>query len=112
MNVDWQKDLRMSGSAAATFFPPATIEETAWDILLALYSEQGCELGLDKLARMVSVRQPVLDHKLAMLEQRQLIAGARHELTGERRAVLTPAGRERLDRYLSATSDLQVGAQH
>ena len=112
MNVDWQKDLRMSAPAAATFFPPATIEETAWDILLALHSDQGCGLGLDKLARLVSVRQPVLDHALALLEQRQLITGARHELTGELRAVLTPAGRALLDRYLSATGDLQVGAHH
>ena len=112
MNTDWQKDLRMSTPAAATFFPPATVEETAWDILLALHSDQSCELGLDKLARMVSVRQPVLDHKLALLEQRQLITDVRDSFTGELRAVLTLAGRRLLDRYLSATSDLQVGACH
>jgi DNA-binding MarR family transcriptional regulator len=97
---------------AATCFPPATVEESAWDILLALHSDQGCALGLDKLARLVSVRQPVLNCKLALLEQQQLVTGARHEATGELRAVLTAAGRKRLDRYLSATGDLQVGAHH
>ena len=36
----------------------------------------------------------------------------KHRFTGEIRAILTAAGRALLDRYLSAASDLQVGAYH
>lgn len=99
-----------SGPSAATFMPPPTVEETAWDILLALHSDQSCELKLDKLAGLVSVSPPALDRWLERLEQRQLVTGARHRFSGELRAVLTPAGRELLDRYLSAAVGLQVGA--
>lgn len=97
---------------AATFMPPPTVEETAWDILLALHSDRSCELQLDKLARMVSVAPPIVDRWLDVLEQRQLVAGTRHRFSGELRAVLTPAGRDLLDRYLSAAADLQVGAHN
>jgi len=110
MNSDLQKNLRMRGQPAAAI-PPAIMEETPWDILLALHSDRACELSLAKLASLVSVTQPVLDRWLAGLEQRQLITGATHLSTGELRAILTSAGRELLDRYLSATSVLQAGIQ-
>ncbi len=71
-----------------------------------------CKLTLDKLASVVSVPQPVLSRWLALLEQRQLITGAMPEIAQELRAVLTPAGRDLLDRYLSVTRDLQLGAHH
>ena len=111
MNSDLQKNLRMRGGTAAATLPPAMIEETPWDILLALRSDRRCELTLAKLASLVSVTQPVLDRWLAGLEQRQLIKGAKHKFTGELRAVLTSAGRDLLDRYLSATSVLQAGVR-
>lgn len=110
MNYDWHMDLRSRSRPAAAFLPPALVEETAWDILLALHSDEECNLSLDKLASIVSVRQPVLNQWLALLEQRQLITGAMHGVAQQLRAVLTPAGRELLDRYLSVTSDLQIGA--
>lgn len=108
MNSDLQKSLHMRGRIAA-ILPPAVIEETPWDILLALHADRRCELTLAKLALLVSVTQPVLDRWLASLEQRQLIAGVTHRTTGEVRAILTSAGRELLDKYLSATSVLQAG---
>ena len=110
MNYDWQMDLRPCSRTAAAFLPPALVDETAWDILLALHSDEGCKHSLDKLASLVSVSQPVLDQWLALLEQRQLITAAQVGVAQELRAVLTPAGRELLDRYLSVTSDLQIGA--
>ena len=108
MNSDLQKHLGMPGRTAAAI-PPTIMEETPWDVLLALHSDRGCELSLGKLASLVSVTRPVLDRWLAGLEQRQLITGATHRTTGELRAILTSAGRELLDRYLSATSVLLVG---
>ena len=112
MSYDWQMELRPRGRTAATLLPPALVEETAWDILLALKSDERCEIGLDKLASIISAPQPVLNRWLALLEQRQLITGARHGVAQEIRAVLTPVGRELLDRYLSVTSDLQITAHH
>ena len=112
MNYDWQMDLRPNSGTAATVLPPAMVEETGWDILLALRSDQRCGLSLGKLGAVISVPQPALIGWLAGLEQRQLITGNTDSLTGEVRAVLTLAGRELLDKYLSATSDLQVGAHH
>ena len=112
MNYEWKMDLRPRSRTAATLLPPALLEETAWDILLALHSDERCELSLDKLASIVSAPQPVLNHWLALLEQRQLITGARHGVAQEIQAVLTSVGRELLDRYLSVTSDLQIGAHH
>jgi DNA-binding MarR family transcriptional regulator len=94
----------------ATFMPPPTVEETAWDILLALHSDQGCELKLDKLARLVSVSPSSLYRWLERLERRELVGSARHVFSGDLRAVLTPDGRKLLDRYLSAAADLQAGA--
>lgn len=101
-----------AGPSVATFLPPPTVEETAWDILLALHSDQGCELKLDKLARLVSVSPSALYRWLERLERGQLVASARHGFSGDLRAVLTPAGQELLDRYLSAAADLQVGAHN
>jgi DNA-binding MarR family transcriptional regulator len=109
MSGDLQKSLRIRGGTAVAALPPIMIGETPWDILLALRSDRRCELTLAKLASLVSVSQPVLDRWLAGLEQRQLVTGAKHRFTGELRAVLTSAGRELLDRYLSSTSVLQVG---
>jgi DNA-binding MarR family transcriptional regulator len=109
MNSDLQKSLGMRGTTAAAIQPPAMIAETPWDILLALYSDNRCDLSLARLAALVSIAPPLLHQWLAGLEQRQLISGATNRSTGELRAVLTVAGRDLLDRYLSATSMLQVG---
>ena len=110
MNYDWQIDLRSHSPAAAAFLPPPLIQEAAWDILLALRSDDGQKLSLDKLGSMVSVPKLVLNQWLALLEDGQLITGEKPEFALEHRAVLTPAGRELLDRYLSVTSNLQSGA--
>ena len=112
MNYDWKMDLRPRCRPAATLLPPALVEETAWDILLALHSDERCDLSLDKLASIVSAPLPVLTHWLALLEQRQLITGAKHGAAQELRAVMTPAGRELLNRYLSAVTSLQAGAHN
>lgn len=112
MNYDWQMDLRPRCRTAAALLPPSTVEETAWDILLALHADQRCELSLDKLACMVSVPPRILNEWLATLEHRQLISGVSNEVTRELRAVLTGTGRALLDRYLSATNDLQVGVRY
>ena len=107
---DRETKLRQSSVAAATYLPPATVEETGWDVLFALHSDRRCDLGLRKLAAMVSAPEAVLARWLATLEECGLITGARHGSTGDLLAVLTFRGRELLDRYLSATGDLQVGA--
>ena len=105
-------NLRPRSRTAAAFLPPALVDETAWDILPALHSDDGSKLSLDKLRSVVSVPQPVLNQWLALLEERQLITGGKHGVAQELRAVVTPDGRELLDRYLSVTSDLQFGAHH
>ena len=110
MNHDWQMELKSRGRPPAMFLPPALVEETTWDILIALHSDEGGNLSLDKLGSVVSASQPVLNQWLALLEERRLITGAKHGDAQELRAVLTPAGRTLLDRYLSVTSDLQLGA--
>lgn len=112
MNRDWQRDLEIRSPAAAASLPPAMVEETGWDILLALHSDQRSELGLKKLASMTSVSPKLLHRWLARLEERDLVAAAKQELTGELRAALTRAGREMLDNYLSATSGLQARTHH
>jgi DNA-binding MarR family transcriptional regulator len=110
MMYDWQTSLRTSDYYAVSILPPATVEETGWDILLALHSDRHCRLGLGKLASMVSVPDATIDRWLGALEERKLITGAPHPSTGELLAVLTEMGRGLLDRYFSATKDLQVGA--
>jgi hypothetical protein len=112
MSCDWQKELRMRRPSAAASLPPALIEETGWDILLALHSDRSTELSLDKLSALTSVPQVVMGRWLASLEERHLVTGATDTLNGQVRAFLTSAGRELLDRYLSVTSSLQVSAQH
>ena len=112
MNYDWQTSLRASDYEAARIVPPAAVEETSWDILLALHKDRHCDLTLQKLAVVVSVADAVLNRRLAGLEQRDLITAAQHRSTGEFQAILTRKGRELLDRYFSATRDLQVGAHH
>ena len=108
MTYDWQMEQRPRRLNAATLLPPATVDEAGWDILLALHSNRASHLGLRKLASIVSLTGATVREWLTKLEDRQLISGA--AVTGEARAFLTPAGRELLDRYLSATSDLQAGA--
>ena len=105
---DWQTSLRASDYKAARIVPPATIEETAWDILLALHRDRHCDLTLQKLASIVSAREAEMLQWLASLEQRGLITGTKHRASGELLAKLTARGREILDRYFSATSELQV----
>ena len=110
MIYDWQTSLRASDYSAVRILPPATIEETGWDILLALHADRHCRLGLQKLASMVSVPDATIDGWLGALEKRKLITGVRHPSTDELLAVLTEAGRALLDRYFSATKDLQAVA--
>jgi hypothetical protein len=112
VNHDWQTDVRSYERTAATFLPPATVEETGWDLLLALHSDRYCDVSLQKLACVISVPEAVMKGWLATLEQRELITGAKHRSTGELLAMLTAKGRDLLDRYFSAASDLQVGAHH
>jgi hypothetical protein len=112
MNRFWQTELRSRYRSTATFLPPASVEEAAWDILLALGSDDRCELKLEKLAGIVSLPETALIEWLAVLERRRLITGIQDEVTTEVRAALTPDARELLDRYFSATSDLQVSAHH
>ena len=112
MNNERQQNLQIRGRAASAILPPAMIEESAWDILLALHSDRRCDLSLAKLASLVSVTPSALNRWLAALEDRKFITGAKHSFTGELRAVLTPSGRQLLDRYLSASSDLQAGTHH
>ena len=104
-----QHNLQARGQAPTAILPPAMIEESAWDILLALHSDRRCALSLAKLASLASVTPSALNRWLAALEERQFITGAKHNFTGELRAVLTPPARQLLDTYLSASSDLQVG---
>ncbi|MEO8455508.1 MAG: MarR family transcriptional regulator [Sphingomicrobium sp.] len=110
MNYDWQTSLRASDYEAARIVPPAAVEETSWDILLALHQDRHCDLTLKKLASVVSVPEAVMTRWLATLEHRELITAAQHRSTGEFLAMLTRKGRELLDRYFSVTRDLQVGA--
>jgi DNA-binding MarR family transcriptional regulator len=110
MMYDWQTSLRPSDYHAARILPPATVEEIGWDILLALHSDRHWRISLQKLASMVSVPQANIDRWLGALEERKLITGARDPSTGEVLAVLTETGRGLLDRYFSATKDLQAGA--
>ena len=112
MSYDWQTDVRPRKRTAATLLPPETIEESAWDILLALHADRLCKLSLAKLGCMVSVPLRELHQWLAALEERELIRGARLGPKEELRAVLTPAGRQLIDRYVSATTDLQFGSRH
>lgn len=111
MTRDWQ-NLQLRRPTAAASLPPALLQETGWDILLALYADQHRDLGLVKLASLVSASEAVMRRWLSALEDRRLITGSNGSLGGDVRAVLTPSGRELLDRYLSATTDLQISAHH
>lgn len=91
---------------ATEVVPPPSINEIAWDILLALHSDKGCALSLNKLGFIVSVSAATLDLWLARLEELELIRGVINEATSELRAILTPAGRVLLDRYFAATNEL------
>ena len=107
-----QSDLEIGGAAAAAVLPPPTIEETGWDILLALYSDPHRELSLEKLGSLVSVHRMIMGRWLSKLEDRHLVTGSKDKFTGELRAILTPDGRDLLARYLSAVSELEAGTQH
>ena len=111
MLYDWQTSLRTGDYCTARILPPATVGETGWDILLALHSDGHWRLSPRKLASMVSVPEGTIDRWLGALEERKLITGARDPSTDELLAVLTETGGNLLDRYLSATKDLQAGAQ-
>lgn len=112
MTYDWQTQLRPSDQIAVASVPPVTIEETAWDILLALHSDRHCDLTLQKLASVVSIPEAAMNRWLPKLEQCELITAAEHRSTGEILAVLTRRGRELLDRYFSAAGDLRVAPHH
>ena len=112
MTYLWQMDLRPSSGTAATALPPAMVDEAGWDILLALRSDQRYELGFGKLSAVISVPPPMLTNWLVGLERRQLITGRTDDTNGEIRVILTAIGRELLDKYLSATSELQISAHH
>jgi len=106
----WPNQSRLQSSAPLASVPPVMIEETGWDIVLALHSDKRAELTLTKLASVVSVPQLVLLEWLSRLEDRKLITGRKHPSSGELLAVLTTTGRTLLDRYLSAATDLHLGA--
>lgn len=110
MNYAWEVNLRSHGRTAAASLPPALVDETAWDILLALHAKDDGSLSLTKLGSIVSVPQPALNQWLALLQDRELLTGARYGEAQEARAVLTSAGLQLLDCYLSVTSALQIGA--
>ena len=93
-------------SPAAEVVPPPSIDEAAWDILLALHGDKGCAISLSKLRHVVSVSAETLNVCLARLEELELIRGVLNEVTRELRAILTPRGRALLDRYLSAMTEL------
>lgn len=92
--------------SAAEIVPPPSIDEAAWDILLALHGDKGCALSLNKLGYIVSLSAETLTLRLARLEERGLVRGVLNEVTHELRAILTPAGRALLDRYFAATNEL------
>ena len=99
-------------SRTEDFLPPATIEESGWDILLALRSDPACELSLAKLAALVSVTPSALQQWLAKLESQRFITAMKHGITGELRAVLTMPARHLLEAYLAASNDLCFGTRH
>ncbi|MDB5673612.1 MAG: hypothetical protein JWM65_594, partial [Sphingomonas bacterium] len=103
---------RLLTSPLLTSVLPATVEETAWDILLALHADRRQELSLAQLSSRASVSKTVLDMWLANLEERDFITGALHRWTGELIAALTARGRNLLDQYLSVSANLRVGAHH
>jgi len=111
MNRFTQKDLEISGSAAA-LLPPALIDETGWDVLLALHSDRGGQLGLEKLAAIASIHRMKLGYWLDWLESHHFVAAANDKYSGELRAILTGEGRNMIDDYLSAIGKLSFSASH
>ena len=93
----------------AELFPPPMIGEVAWDILLALAAERHGALGLDRLACLVSARSISMSGSLRDLEERRLISFRTQFAGGQPQPALTRDGRELLDNYLTAASDLQLG---
>ena len=111
MNREWQKDIQVRSLTAAASLPPAMVEETGWDILLALHSDRRGDLSLEKLASLASVPQKTMRRWLIALEDQDLVT-ASQQISGELRALLTSSGRDMLNNYLSATSGLQSGTRH
>jgi hypothetical protein len=103
---------RLLTSPLLASVPPATAEEAAWDILLALHADRRQELSLERLSSRASLSKTVLDRWLANLKERDFITGAPHRWTGEPIAALTARGRNLLDQYLSVSANLRVGARH
>lgn len=91
---------------ATELVPPPSIDEAAWDILLALHRDRGCALSLKKLGFVASVSPETLHLWLARLEELELVRGVRNEVTRELRAMLTASGRAVLNQYFSATDEL------
>ena len=112
MDRNWHKDLDIRTPAPVAFLPPAMVEETGWDILLALHSDKRFEMSLAKLASLVSVPLEILTQWLVRLEGGKLVAGIKHRPTGELHAILTRAGRDLLDAYVSTASGLQAATHH
>ncbi len=106
MNCDWRKDVRLECFNRAEFVPPAMFGEVAWDCLLALYAEESRSLSLDQLAGLISVPAGSLQRSLAELESRHLVTGE-FLGNGQVRALLTRGGRDVLETYLAATTNLQ-----
>jgi len=91
MNREWQKDLEIRSPAAAASLPPAMVEETGWDILLALYSEPRLHMNIEKLAALTSVPRVVLGEWLGWLEERRLVGILRRRrLDQQRRRLVLP----------------------
>jgi hypothetical protein len=111
MDREWKSDLQIHNGAAASL-PPAMIGESGWDVLLALSAEEQSGLSLEKLAPLVSVPREALEQWLDWLEDRQLVASGRYNLTRHFGAVITRAGRELVENYLLATSSLQRRVRH
>lgn len=101
----WLNNVQPIARGGLAAMPPAMIEETAWDILLTLHADRRCALSLAKLGTLVSVPELVLYNWLALLEQRQLITGAKQRSTQELRATLTPTGRHLIDDHLMNAGD-------
>jgi len=104
--------IEIDSAARAASLPPPTMEETGWDILLALHSDARGEVSLERLSSLVSVHRMAMGRWLSWLEDQRLIMGEKDTITGDLRAALTAHGRDLLDRYLSAIRDLEAGAHH
>ena len=102
MKRDWHRDVEIRRPTAAVLPLPAMVEETGWDILLALHRDHRRELTFAKLAVIASVPRHAVGRWLSLLEDQRLITATRPATTDGLRAVVTADGRDLLDRYLEA----------